>query len=131
MEFSHMALPEGGWMICHFSIIWVHFVFCQLYFIILFPFLIKYYHIMFIIIVFWLGCDRPSGLHFFRARFASFHTHASLLTIFVCFFVLFRSCCSHARVYEFPMSYSRTEWYLLFSRGEIVLALAEASPIKI
>ena len=41
----------------------VHFVFCQLNFIVLFPFLIKYYHILFIIIiiVFWLGCDRPTG----------------------------------------------------------------------
>ena len=77
------------------------------------------------------------GTYFFRARFASFHTHASLLTFFVCFFILFRSCCSHARVFgkthvhEFPMSYSHTEWYLLLSRGEIVFALAEASPIKI
>ena len=40
------------------------FLFCQLNFIVLFPFLIKYYHILFII-VFWLGCDRPSGLLFF------------------------------------------------------------------
>ena len=30
-----------------------------------FPVLIKYYHIMFIIIVFWLGGDRPSGRRFF------------------------------------------------------------------
>ena len=52
----------GGWMICHFSNISVHFVFCQLNFIVLFPFLIKYYHIWFIIIVFWLGCDWPSCL---------------------------------------------------------------------
>ena len=42
-----------------------HFVFCQLNFIVLFSFLIKYYHILFIIIVFWLGCDRPSGLLLF------------------------------------------------------------------
>ena len=41
------------------------FVFCQLNFIVLFPFLIKYYHILFIIIVFWLGCDRPTGLLLF------------------------------------------------------------------
>ena len=41
------------------------FFFCQLSFIVLFPFLIKYYHILFIIIVFWLGCDRPSGLLLF------------------------------------------------------------------
>ena len=41
--------------------------FCQLNFILPFPFLIKYYHILFIIIVFWFGCDRPSRLLFFRA----------------------------------------------------------------
>ena len=52
-------------MICHFSNIYVHFIFCQLSFIVLFQFLIKYYHILFIIIVFWLGCDRPSGLLLF------------------------------------------------------------------
>ena len=92
----------------------------QLNFIVLFSFFIKYYHILFIIIVFWLGCDRPSGLLFFRAGFASFHTHVTLLTFFVCFFILFHSCCSHARVFgktlvhEFPISYSPTEWYLLF-----------------
>ena len=51
-------------MICHFSNIKVHFVFCQLNFIVLFPFLIKYFHILFII-VFRLGCDRPSGLLLF------------------------------------------------------------------
>ena len=56
------------------------------------------------------------------------HTHASLLTFF-CFFLLFHSCCSHAPV--FLISYSHTEWYLLFWRAEIVLALAEASLIKI
>ena len=52
-------------MICHSSIVQVNFVFCRLNFIVLFPFLIKYYHIKFIIIVFWLGCDRPSGFLFF------------------------------------------------------------------
>ena len=60
------------------------------------------------------------GTSFFRVRFASFQTHVSLLTFFICFFVLFRSCCSHARVFgktlvhEFPMSYCHTEWYLHF-----------------
>ena len=61
---------------------------------------------------------------FFLARFTSFHTQAFLLAIFVV--TLFHSCCSHARVFgktlahEFPISYSHTEWYLHFSRGEIV-----------
>ena len=40
--------------------------------------------------------------------------------LFVCLFVIYRFCCSHARVFgktlvhEFPMSYSHTEWYLPF-----------------
>ena len=86
---------------------------------------IKYYHIMFIIIVYYyciiIVC--PSG-HLFSYPFCFFHPHASLLTSFVCFFVLFDSCCSHARVFgktlvhEFPISYSHTEWYLLFSLCE-------------
>ena len=50
-------------MICHFfSNISVHFVFCQLNFIVVFSFLIKYYHILFVIILFWLGSDKLSGL---------------------------------------------------------------------
>ena len=40
-----------GWMIFHFSIVLVHFIFCLLNFTVLSPFLIKYYHIMFIIII--------------------------------------------------------------------------------
>ena len=84
------------------------------------PYFVYYYYC--ILVRIW----QAVGTSFIRASFASFHTHASLLTIFVCFFVLFRSCCSHARVFgktlvhEFPMSYSHTEWYLPFSRGEIV-----------
>ena len=57
---------------------------------------------------------------FFSCPLCFIHTHASLLTSFVFFFVLFHSCCSHAQVFgkmfvhEFPMYYSHTEWYLLF-----------------
>ena len=47
-------------MISHFSNIYVHFIFRQLNFIVLFPFLIKYYHILFIIIVFRLVSDKLS-----------------------------------------------------------------------
>ena len=45
---------------------------------------------------------------FFRVRGTSFHTYSPLLTFFLCFIVLFQSCCSHARVFgktlvhEFP-----------------------------
>ena len=42
-------------MICHFS---TPFCFSQLNFIVLFQFPIKSYHILFIIIVFRLGCDK-------------------------------------------------------------------------
>ena len=102
---------------CHFSNILVHFVVCQLNLI------VKYYHILFIIIVFRLGCDRPSGLLLFAPA-----VFFSILTPLFCVSssVLFRSCCSHAQVFgktlvhKFSMSYSHTEWNLPFSRGEIV-----------
>ena len=55
-----LELIGGGWMICHFSIVQVHFAFCQSNFILLFPFLMKYYHILFIIIVFRLVSDKLS-----------------------------------------------------------------------
>ena len=75
---------------------------------------------MFIIIVLRSSSDRPSGLLFFCARFISFHSHGSLLTVFVCFFILFNSCSSHARVFgrahvhEFPVSCTHAEFYLIF-----------------
>ena len=49
---------EGGWFVIFR--IFVNFVFCQLNFIVLFPFRIKYYHILFSIIVFRLGSDKLS-----------------------------------------------------------------------
>ena len=67
----------------------------------------------------WVVIGRPTFL--FRDSFASFHTHATILTFFVCVSVLFHSCCSHARVvgktlvHEFPISYSHTEWYYIFA----------------
>ena len=69
------------------------------------PYYVYYFHIL-------LGCDRLSGLLFLMP--------ASLLTFFVRFFILFHSCCTHEQVigktlfHEFPISYSHTEWYLLF-----------------
>ena len=103
-----------------FFIIWFFKSIFSLNFIVLFPYLINYYNIMFIIVV-WLGCDMPSGLLFFRARFTSFLTNASLLTFFICFCILFHSCCSRPEVFGktlvhlFPISHSHTEWYLFFS----------------
>ena len=77
--------------ICHFPNISVHFVFCQLNFILLFSFLMKYYYILFIIIVFWLGCDRPSGLLLFvPALLLSILTPLLLpsSSVSLCYFVL-------------------------------------------
>ena len=82
---------------------------------------------MFIIIVFWLWCDWPSGLLFFvPSLLLSMLMLSSLLTFFVCFFVLFHSCCSHARVFwkhsclSSPCPIAILNVTFLFSRGEIV-----------
>ena len=48
-------------MICNFLIVQVHFVFCR----VLFPFLINYYHILFIIIVIRLGSHKLVSCFFY------------------------------------------------------------------
>ena len=64
---------------------------------------------------------------FFRVGGTSFHIYSHLLTFFLCFIVLFLSCCSHARVFgktllhEFPIFYSHTEWNLLSSGTNTLL----------
>ena len=64
--------------------------------------------------------------HFFRAHCAFFDFDSSFLTFFPCFFVLFKSCCSHTQVfrrtllYEFHFFYSHTEWNLLFLKKSIL-----------
>ena len=106
-------------MVCHFSIVQVHFVLLiefnctfSIYYKILTNYV--YYYCILIRLVWAVGTA-----FFFRARFTSFHNHASLLTFF-CYFVLFHSCGSNARVFgktlvhEFLISYNHTEWYLFF-----------------
>ena len=74
--------------------------------------------ILFIIIV--LSIEANGTSFFFHASFTAFHTLFSLLNFF-CYFVLFHSCFSHARVFgktlmhEFLIFYPHTEQYLLFS----------------
>ena len=59
-----------------------------------------------------------------RAHFASFHTHVSLLTFFVCFFILFHSCCSQVRVFakklmhEFPCPIAKLNGTFLFREAK-------------
>ena len=59
-----LCMGEGGWFVIFrifkfilFVVNWISLNF--------FHFFIKYYHILFIILVFRLGCDRPSGLLLF------------------------------------------------------------------
>ena len=94
-------------------------------------------HIMFIIMYFYQDVIGSRDFFFVPAFLLSVLKLLFLLSLSVSLIILFHSCCSHAQVFwktlvhEFPISYSHTEWYLHLSRGEIVLALAEASPIKI
>ena len=61
-----------------------------------------------------------TSFFFCDALLFSIHTHAALLTYFVCFFVLFRSCCSHVRVFgktfvhetTFPIAILNVTWLL-------------------
>ena len=110
--------------------------FFKLNFIILFTFFIIYYHIIFIIVVFRLGSHRPSALLFFvPAIFLSILTPHFLasLSVYLSYFILavpMRECLGKHSCTSSPVPH-HTEWYLIFSRAEIVLALAEASPFKI
>ena len=70
----------------------------------------KYHHIIFIIIVFWLGSDGCWYFIFFCACFTSFHTHASLLTFCIFISFLLFPCASvwentHAWVLHFLSPY--------------------------
>ena len=48
----------------------------------------KYYHIFFIIIVFWLGCDRPSGLLFVPAVLFFSYSRVSSVCLRLSYFIL-------------------------------------------
>ena len=103
-------------MICQFfdylSSFWFLLIEFYCTFFISYKILEYYVYYYYILIRMWQA-DRTT---FFCAHFASFHTHASLLTFFICLFILFHSFCSHARMFlktlmdEFPISYSHTEW---------------------
>ena len=70
---------------------------------------------MFIVMVFWLGSDSPRRDFLFFVPALIFSMLTPLFTFFVCFFILFHYCCSHARVFgkklvhEFLISYNRNE----------------------
>ena len=113
-------------MICHFSIIYVHLFFLLIQFHCAFPYLKKYYNFLFIIIIFWLGCVIPSGLLPFSCLLCFFLYPRLPSYLLRMFFILFRSCCSHARVFgkhsrlSFPCPIAILNGTFLFSPGEIV-----------
>ena len=91
-----------------------------------FPFVIKYYHIMFIIIVFWWGCDRPSGLLLLvSALLLSILTPSFLpsssdsLSYFV-LAVPMRECLRKHSCMSSPCLIAILNGTFLFLRGEIV-----------
>ena len=62
------------------------------------------------------GKGRPLGFLIISCPHYFFHFSSFLLALFLCFFVLFKSWCSHALVFgktfvrEFLIFYSHTEW---------------------
>ena len=114
----------GGWVIFPFFYYSGPFSFLLIKFHCTCSISYKTLHIMFFIIVFWLGTERSLGFFLFHARFTSLLTHVSLHTFLFWLFVLFHSCCSHAQVFgktlvhEFHFSSSHTEWYLLLHEAK-------------
>ena len=113
---------EGGWFFFIFRL-FKFILFLLIEFHCTFSISYKILRIIFIIVAFWLGSNRPLVLLFFFMP-------ALLLSILTPFFVpscsvsfLFHSCCSHASVFgktlvhQFHISYSHTEWYFIFSES--------------
>ena len=89
--------------------------------------LIKYFHIMFIIVVFWLGCDRPSG-HLF---FVTLSSYLLRLFLYLISFLLFPGAVfGKTLVHEFPISYSHTECYTFFFQSVKAMNNWKRSAIK-
>ena len=78
---------------------------------------------MFIIIIFWLGCDKLWDFCFSCSLYVFPYSRLSSC-IFFCLFALFHSWCSHARVfgkalvYELHISYNHTEWDFLLCKAK-------------
>ena len=114
----------GGWTICHFSIIQVHFVFVNSISFFFFLFLIEHY--MFIISAFWLGCDRPSQLlYIMPALLLSILTPLFLLSssVSLSYFVLavpMRECLGKHSCMSSLCPIAILNGTFLFSLGEIV-----------
>ena len=95
----NITTKDCRWFVI-FSIVQVHFVFCKLNFIILFPFLIKYNPMMFIIIVFRLVCDK-----LFSCFFTEFLLLSSKGSVTGCDSSLGSFCYSSFRIYDILSGY--------------------------
>ena len=132
---------------CNFFHLWYVITYCVYYYCIFFLFMEQWVYYMC-----WLGslvnsstaaCRSdlggtvgpsytiivPSGLLFtFFACFTSFLTHFSLISLSSVSLSFFYSWCFHALVFgktlvhEFHISYSHTEWYLIFSDSATISA---------
>ena len=118
---SYLSM-EDGWFVEFKSIF-----FGKLNFVVLFPFLIKYYYILFIILAFWLGCDRPSGFRLFLplcffpySRLSSYHLRLCVLA------VPMRECFGKYSCMSSPCPIAILNGTLIFSRGEIVCNLGRS-----
>ena len=75
---------------------------------------------------------RPQGLFYSQACCAFLHAQSSHLTPFFCFFVLFHSCFSHARVigttlvHESPFHIAILTGTCFFSRNELIFKVKES-----
>ena len=74
-----------------------------------------------------------SGSIDFQICSSALSLFSACLPVYFSYFNLVPKCdCSgKTLVHEFRIFYGHTEWHLRFTGGEIVLALAEALPIKI
>ena len=88
----------------------------------------SYYYMNFgIYICIWISLLYAFWISLFSHQFTSYVHILYFLLVFFCVCILFHSCCPHVQVlettfvYEFHISYCRTECYLFFLLGKIVL----------
>ena len=108
------------------------FCFLSIEFHSIFSFLIKYYHILFIVIVFWLGCDRPSGLLLFLVTLLLsmltplFLPSSSVSLPYFVLAVQMRECLGKHSCMSSPCPIAILNGAFLFPRGEIVCNLGRS-----
>ena len=126
-----LAVHGGEWMICHFSIVQLHFVFLLIEFQYTLSVSYKILPILLTFIVFWLRCDRPSRLLLF--------VPALLLSILTPLFLPSSSVSLCFLFWLFPCASdweSTNEWYLpFFARRNYLfgpkLRLSKSNQIKL